>query len=244
MAEFERIMAAMGAVPAGARPKQVIEDGGEPGYYSTDPLSQLTRIIKANQLQIQDKLQKQQEASKKQADMYKTLREAGYDPKSAYEAVINNKLTPPGAEADTSLGDNKKNQREKILDKIAKGQTLTTGEQQVYDDTIKRKPAASSGEDLLDDAINGSDKTETPNQKNMREKILAKLGKGEALTPGEQKIYDEVIKKGSGASGEDALSDLLPGQGEMVKVIDPAGIPGSIPKSKLSAALKRGYKTR
>lgn len=241
MAEYERILAALGAVPAGARPKTILagDENQEPGYYQTDPLSNIARTLKARKLEIDAELKKKQEATQKKADMYKTLREAGYDPKSAYEAVVKGNLPVPGPE-DNSLP--KKSSREKILDKIAKGETLSTGEQQVYDETIKHKEEGGS----LDEAISGVSSGETPTQKKMREQILDKIARGTPLTPGEQKIYDEVIKKkqASPAAQENLDTVINSQKDEMVAVISPTGVKGSVPKSKLAAALKAGYKKR
>jgi len=236
MADFERILAAMGAVPKGATPKTIVEEGGEPGYYGTDTLSNLVRVLKKNKLEIEEKIKKQQESAKTDADFYKTLRDAGYDPQSAYDAVTKRKLTPPGPE-DFSL---KKTIRERILDKIARNQPLTPGEQKVYDDTIKHK---TEDENLLDEAIKNKEVPEqTPSQKKMSEKILDKMANGEKLTSGEQKIYDEVIKKMQPAKKED-LTDVLQNK-DLVAVYKPDGTPGFIPKANLEKALKAGWKKR
>jgi hypothetical protein len=237
MPEFERVLAGLGAVPAGARPKTILagDENQEAGYYQTDPLSNLVRALKARKLDIEDKAKKQMEASQKKADMYKTLREAGYEPAAAYEAIQKNKFPEiPGGE---DVG--KKTSREKILAKISKGETLTDGEQQLYDETIKHKPQ----EDLLGDAIAGN---ETENQTKMRDQILDKIARGTPLSSGEQKIYDEVIKKRAPAAVKNDLGAVLDNnlEDEMVPVVSPAGIKGSVPKSKLAAALKAGYKKR
>jgi hypothetical protein len=239
MAEYERILATLGAVPAGTKPKTILagDENQEPGYYQTDPLSNLVRTLKKRKLDIEDKLKKEQEATQKKIDMYKTLRESGYDPKSAYDAVKKNQFPElPGTD---EVG--KKTSRERILAKIAKGETLTTGEQQVYDDTIKHK---ETDENLLDETIaDKTTETETANQKKMREQILDKIARGTPLTPGEQKIYDEVIKKSQPKVQED-LSTVIKDQEEMIAVIAPDGSKGSVPKSKLARALAAGYKKR
>lgn len=234
MAEAERILAALGAVPAGAIPKTILagDANQEPGYYQTDPLSNLVRTLATQKLTIQDKLKKKQEAAQKKADMYKTLREAGYEPKAAYEAVTKATLTEPGKE-DFSL---KKTVKERIMDKIAKGEDLLPGEQTIYNDVIKKK---GNGLDELDTEIPG----ESPTQKKTREDILDKIARGTPLQPGEQKIYDEVIKKKSVTPAQD-LNSIVNNNEEMVPVVSPAGIKGSIPKSKLAVALKAGYKQR
>jgi len=244
MADFERILAAMGAVPSGTRPKTILagDENQEPGYYATDPLSNIVRVLKKRQLDIEATQKKQQEAAQKKADMYKTLRDAGYEPKKAYEAVAKNQFPEPGKE-DFSL---KKSPRDIILDKMSKGQVLTEGEQKVYDETIQHKE---------EDVAN-------PTQVKMRDQILGKISRGEALTKGEQKIYDETIKKGAAKSGgqdnldailsnknttsapDASVSDLSMRGKDMVPVISPDGTPGWIPIKKLAAALKAGYTTR
>jgi len=234
MAEAERILAALGAVPLGAHPKTILAGHAnqEPGYYQTDPLSNLVRTLKARTLDIEAEAKKKMETAQKKADMYKTLREAGYDPKSAYEAVTKNQF--PDISGGPDVG--KKTVREKILDKIGRGETLSSGEQQIYDETIKHQQ-----EDSLDSVIG-----ETDAQKKTREDILDKIARGTPLSPGEQKIYDEVIKKGQPkpADTPDTVLDNQPGKEEMIPVISPAGVKGSVPKSKLAAALAAGYKKR
>lgn len=237
MAEYERVLAALGAVPSGARPKTILagDENQEAGYYQTDPLSNLVRVLKARKLDIEDKAKKQMEAAQKKADMYKTLREAGYDKRAAYEAIEKNQFPKiPGGE---DVGN--KTSREKILAKISRGEALTSGEQQLYDETIKHKPQ----EDLLGDALAGDG---TNNEVKMRDQILDKIARGTPLSSGEQKIYDEVIKKRAPAAAKDDLGAALDDNlgDEMVPVVSPAGIKGSVPKSKLVAALKAGYKKR
>ena len=139
MADYERVLTALGAVPAGARPKTILagDENQEPGYYQTDPLSNMVRALKARQLDIEEKAKKQMEKAQKKADMYKTLREAGYDPTSAYEATQKDQF--PDMAGGNDVGN--KTSREKILAKIEKNETLSSGEQQVYDETIKHGSA-------------------------------------------------------------------------------------------------------
>jgi hypothetical protein len=204
-------------------------------------------VLKGQKLQQDETIKKQQDQMKHRADMYKTLREAGYDPKSAYESVMKNQLAGPGGEDAALIKDPK----EKILAKIARGESLTTGEQDIYDNVIKKK-AVDSGGNMLDQAIadNKAASTEktkqTTTQLEMQNKILEKVSSGKTLTVGEQKIYDDVIKKVNNNSGSDlsGMIDTSRGSGQMVKVIAPDGTKGSIPQSKLAAALKAGYKKR
>jgi hypothetical protein len=240
MADIERMLAAMGAVPSGTTPKTIFMDQAdqEPQYAQTDPLSMLVRTLKAKQIESDAAIKKKQEAAEKKADHYKTLREAGYNPQDAYKAVMAGDLLPPG-EIDTSL--QKKTTREKILDKISKGEILTVGEQQVYDDTIKHKTDES-----LDTIINdkGVEVSVDTKQKKTNEAILDKIAKGLTLTAGEKKIYDEVIKKAQPKPEENLDTIIGAGKEKMIAVISPGGKKGSVPASKLAAALAAGYKKR
>jgi len=252
MSESARILAAMGAVPAGVQPKTITEENGEPGNYDISTLGRVIRVLNQQKLKVEADAQKKMETAKKKMDMYKTLRDAGYDSKSAYESVIKNEMKVPGEEDFSSI----KSPTERILNKMSKGIALTAGEQQVYDETIKKKQPAQKNQDLLDESIKAKvDLTKaqtekiklgkTPNQQRMYEQILRKIANGMDLTTGEQKIYDEVIKKQAKQNGSgDALSDILDPENneETVKVQHPDGRKGTILKSKLPAALAAGFK--
>lgn len=85
-------------------------------------------------LESQRKAEEQrQEKMKKQADMYKTLRESGYDPKSAYDAVQKNQLPGPGSEM---------LKEEKAKSEIAKTQADT---EKSKAETLKAQADASRG---------------------------------------------------------------------------------------------------
>jgi hypothetical protein len=211
-----------------------VEPGGEAGFFQTDKLSTMLRGLEAFQRKEQEKEEKRQKEMTRQVDMYKTLREAGYDPDKAYEAVMKGVSLPKPEAEDRTIP---KTQREKILDKIARGVSLTEGEQQVYDETIKHKEKETEDTSLK----------ETINQSKLHARIEQKIADGITLTPGEQKIWEEVIKKSPGKnnnSAQELEDELKSKQDEMVPVYDPLGRKMKVPKSRLTDALKAGWKKR
>ena len=163
---FQEILAEQGYVPAGMPPKQIDPSTGEAQNVGAGAINRIAFTIR----KLKQQQEEQQAAKQKQMmnmfDMYKTLREAGYDSKSANEAVMKNQMPVdmPGlatkeekekaetvkTEAETKkieketqlMTPNKSQLENRILDKIDKGVDLTVGEQKVYDDVIrKRKPA-------------------------------------------------------------------------------------------------------
>lgn len=67
--------------------RKTIVDGGEPGYHDTSTLGKFAQGLQTFLAKAQAAEEKRQKEMERQVDMYKTLREAGYDPKSAYDAV-------------------------------------------------------------------------------------------------------------------------------------------------------------
>ena len=221
MADIERILSGMGAVPRGATPKTIPAEGGEAQWQANDPFSKALRIINKFQTERQMDQLKQQKLMQNDFDMYKTLRDSGYSSADAYDAIQKRKLpsSAPGLtlkdqEAQADIEYKKARTKEisegtgslsdikaKILDKVASGEELTTGEQSIYDDIIKRK-SDTSLDSILSKRTPPAIKTPPT-----KEGIMAKIANGGILTPGEQKIYDETIKKSSNGSAlEDALS--------------------------------------
>lgn len=206
-----------------------------------------------------------QKKMKSDTDMYQTLREAGYSPQKAFDAVQSGKFpqSPGGdtlkeqkaglykerVQAQTediksrteARTKNRSALQGKIIEKIINGAELSPGEQKIYDDLLKRK----SGEGELDEVLSG------PKINATREQIMKDMSEGKELTPGAQKIYNEVIKK-TGKTG--GLEETLQGKNkqsagnagtqEMVAVVAPDGRRGMIPKIKLQSALKAGYRLR
>lgn len=78
-----------GFVPAGTRPKTIVEEGGTPGYYQTDSLSTANREL--------------------------------------------NRLSSTSQKEQLTV-------EERILRKVAKEETLTPGEQKIYNEVIKTPP--------------------------------------------------------------------------------------------------------
>lgn len=169
------------------------------------------------------KKQKAKDAAEKQKneiDMYKTLRDSGYDPSSAYKAVREGKITGPGGETPKE-----KESAAKVKDLAA-----TT--------TIKEKQAT-----ML-----------TESQKGLTQRILNKIAEGTELTKGEQKVYDEVIRKyGNKSALEEALglgspdgsgSDSSAPVEQWVPMLDPQGNPKKVHVEDVQTAIKQGWKKR
>lgn len=94
-----------GYTPEGGPRNQINPDG----TISVRPTGRLNRMaqVLGDILQVEmEKENKRQEKLKKQFDMYKVLRDAGYDAKSAHEAVQKNQF--PDAPGGESLDDEKK----------------------------------------------------------------------------------------------------------------------------------------
>ena len=201
-----------GAVPAGTTPKQINPRTGVAEHGPTNTVAMMLKSLNDVMVQQQEQQAKRQEAMKKQVDMYNTLRDQGYDPKSASEAVRSSKF--PTTEPGVPLKDQK---------------------------TQAEIDALRGGKDTSYDRV--------------KARILNKMSNDEALTAGEQRVYDEVIKKDTGLAGllgglesdgggGGASPTPAPAPAAMVPVIAPDGRKGTIPASKLQAALKRGYKRR
>ncbi len=89
------------------------------------------------------------------------------------------------------------------------------------------------------------------NKADLTKRILNKIANDEALTPGEQKVYDEVIKKyGKKSSLEEdlesggAASKPATGDGEYVPMMDPKGKKKKVHPEDVEKALKKGWKKR
>lgn len=158
-----------GYVPAGVKPKVITEPGGTPGNYQTDKLSTMLRGLEKFQKEEKAKEEERQKKLSKQVDMYKTLRDAGYEPNKAYEAVMKGiELPQPDAEDRTIP----RTQREKIIDKIARGEALSAGEQKVYDETIRHKDDSGNN---LNSLLKDSPKKED-GQQDLAEALGEKVG--------------------------------------------------------------------
>lgn len=217
---FESIISKLipeGAVMAGQRPKTII-DNGDPGYHDTSGLANMARALEELQIRMKMKQEEQMKKQQNRADMYKTLRAAGYAPNKAYEAVISDgfpneaggtsdKENESAAKVDqikanTGLIEAKTKQiqtrsnvqvKQQILEKVAAGEELTPGQQKIYDDTIKH---------------------------NGNESSLAAIM--------------EAKRKAAAATEK----------GDLVPMFDPVGKKKLVPKSNVEAAKKKGWKLR
>lgn len=211
-----------GYTPAGG-PTNVVPVQG------TDPLALMNQGLAAYQAQYKaDQVAQQKEMGRK-LDMYKTLRDSGYQPADAYNAVIKNKMP-----------------------EVAGG--LTDKEKKIQAQTANINAAAG-----LRKAQTLKVNAETnvvnlaPNQKALTLKILTKIAGGQKLTTGEQKVYDEVIRKYGNRSalelalGGAADSSAAAGQAGTdtsgyVPMLDPSGTPKRVHPEDVSKALAQGWK--
>lgn len=222
----------MGYVPAGMTPKAVVTPGGEPGHYKTDMFSTIARALDQFNQKLQLDQQKKMEETKKTADMYNTLREAGYDSERAHRAVM--KMEFPKETPGTPLAE------QKTRADISKTEA-DVGESKAREGYYKAQ----------------TEQVVTGNKKTLRDRILKKIADGEPLTPGEQRIYDEVIKKestldlatilGGGAEKDNTPVDDLTTptqQPEYVPMLKPDGTAVKVHKDDVQKALLKGYTRR
>jgi hypothetical protein len=230
MAEFERVLAAMGAVPAGTRPK-TISAGQEPSYDQTGSLTNLLGVLKTMQIEKDDRIKKKQEAVAKKADMYKTLREAGYDPKSAYEAVIKGNFPTEAGEETLKEQQGKVDIEKTVVQTDYYKSKIPLGIKEA-EEKIK----------LIDAQIAKIDKetasVDNPLEKEKKQKQIDKLNAQIEL------INSRVGQQDQGNILDEALGAGNIKQEEMIPVFDPQGKPFKIPKSRLAEALKAGWKKR
>jgi hypothetical protein len=214
---WQEMLAEQGFVPKGVTPKVYDPNTGGFNNQAEDPLSRLMQTLQAASIQNQAKTEKLQKDNDKKLDIYKTLREQGYDPKKAYEAAMKN-----------------------VLPIEAPGQTM---KEQTEAAGLERTKAET---DKIKKGLVTKTKDEVEND------IVGKVSRGEGLTAGEQKIYDDVIKKQKKSEG-DSVDQILnnkngssapPAREDLVAVYNPSGQPGYVPKAKLNAALAQGYRKR
>ena len=128
MAWYDKLLE-QGYVPAGTTGKVIPQGEQEAGYYKTDPVSRLLRSLQSAKIQREAKTKKALEDNKKKLDIYKTLREQGYDPAKAYKAAM-----------------------ESSLPLEAPGESLAE-----QNDVIKKQQQAQ-GEETVDDILSQKDK--------------------------------------------------------------------------------------
>ncbi len=207
-----------GSVMAGQRPKVIVSPNGEPGYHQTDKLSTLVRGIDAFQTEAKVKEEEQMKKAEKQFDMYKTLRSSGYDPARAFKAV--NKLELPDE---------------------AGGAT----------DSERKTDASVLKTEAEVEKIKKQTELMTTSKADLSKRILNKIANDETLTPGEQKVYDEVIRKYGKKSSLDedlaAAEDKKSGgdkKTDYVPMIDPSGKKKKVHPDDVEKAIKKGWKKR
>lgn len=148
------VMMQMGAVPKGFKP---IPKEGTPSELFEKSMQKIIA-------QEEDIINRDLEKKKKKFDMYKTLRESGYDSYRAFKAVQSGVEMPEPLAEDTPLPERTTKKvptlEESIKTKVAEGQDLTAGEQKLYNDTIKR--AKSNSGSLAEILAGEDDDEETP----------------------------------------------------------------------------------
>ena len=180
----------------------------------------LAGIMQKKKIDDEAKMKKQ----KASADMYKTLRDSGYEPKKAYEAVMAGTLPDaPGG--------------------------VTTNEQKATA-TVSKLQAQTDREKATTENISKKTSMLGTSAANLRERITNKVANNETLTTGEQKVYDEVIKKyGAKSDIETVIKNKVnkidqTNKGDYVPMVNPAGQNKLVPKANVSKAQAKGWKTR
>lgn len=215
-----------GSVMAGRKPRTVTESGDIVDNYDTSTMGSINRAMQAYIVEAQIKKEKQQKKVKDQSDMYKTLRDAGYEPKKAYEAVMKGEFPDEAS----------------------------TGESKVDLETVKIKAQTEQVQAQTEKIKKTTEVITRPSAK-LREEIIQKIANDEALTVGEQKIYDEVIRKYGEKSdletvlrGKKEAADVAAagtsGKDEFVPMLDPLGRKKLVPKGNVDKAQKKGWKLR
>jgi hypothetical protein len=136
---------------------------------------------------------------------------------------------------------------EKAYEAVMKGELTPPGEQaRTSDELIKEQDLKI--------------KTSTASRKELEERITQKVANGESLTAGEQKFYDDVIKKKGlsdlssalqGAGGESIIPGASTGESadgfsdaDYIPMSRPDGSKTRVHKDDMQKALKKGYKRR
>jgi len=216
-----------GTVLPGMTPN-VIEDGVLHGPdYQTDRLSTLSRALEKHQTQQRAVEQEQLKREEKRMDMYKTLRDSGYDPGKAYEAVM--KMEFPRAPG---------------------GETVKEKEVAVK----KMKAMRTSG---IEKAKGEGIEADT-NRKKLVNRILQKVADDVSLKSGEQKVYDEYLRKYGNRSDVSDIESAVKKKTEVpsktvqgnlnttgwVKMVNDKGKKVSVHPDDVQKVLKKGWKLR
>uniref|UniRef100_A0A6M3IVG9 Uncharacterized protein n=1 Tax=viral metagenome TaxID=1070528 RepID=A0A6M3IVG9_9ZZZZ len=181
-----------GYVPEGQTPKTILPEGGDPGNYDTGPMANVARALEKMRFKFQQDQETKIKKIEKKSDMYKTLREAGYEPKRAFDAV--SKLEFP-----TEMPGETPAEKEKKIDLQQKELNLKR--------TGKEIEKTGMEIEKIQSEIN------TPNRTRLTARVLNKIANEEMLTPGEQKLYDETIKHKTGSDLDSILNDTTTDEG-------------------------------
>lgn len=220
-------------------PRNVIQPDGTAGM-DQGPLANLSQGIQTFIAKQQLADQERQKKLKNQADTYKTLRDAGYTPEKAHAAVISGNLPDdiPGLSTSDEVDQAKLTESAANVEK-SKADTIKT--------------IAETGKINAETSVVGDKKNTIESQ------IMNKLANNLPLNDGEQKIYNDVIKKKNNGGLAELLSQMdNAGVGvdtpagttketvgdPQVAVTAPDGSQGYVPQSKLPLAIKKGYKKR
>lgn len=205
-------------------------------------INALSAVIDQHNQKMQADQEKQQKKLNDQIDQYKTLREAGYDPKRAYDAVQKRQF-PTDAGGVTGSEIKSQNESTKIkaeTDKLGAETNKLTAE-------ANRINSGTTSDNVYS------------NRKGLENKILQKVATGATLTPGEEKVYNDVIKKkgsDNGTLGNLVKKNLAIDESfgsskkatapvdEYVKMFDPGGAKKKVKKSDVKRAIAQGWKAR
>jgi hypothetical protein len=212
---FNDALFEQGFVPAGATPQVIQEPGAKPGFQGISGLDQALRSLTRFQAQKQKDEEAAMEKRKNKMEMFKTLRESGYSSDKAFKAVREgiDIVGPP----DTRLDDRK-----------------TQAEISAKEASTKKTLAEAN-------KLEAENKNPVTSKSRLEAMILEKVANNKELTKGEQRIYDDVIKKKEQKSGGglDFLDDengepggIQTPQGKPgVNVTDPSGVVGIYDKA-------------
>ncbi len=235
MAGFESVLAAMGAVPKGAKSNVIDSETGKSESFQENPFGRVLRNVVKFQQQEQVREEKRIKRTMDQASMYQTLRESGYTPKRAYDAVQKNYLPEPEPEQETL-------KEKRVESEIETSQAKTD----YYRSRIPlNEGVAQKKIELITAQID-----------KLKQKAVADPGQEQKANKQIEKLNAEIelinARKNALANkkstNQNELNDILDkkttGKEEMVPVLNPQGKPFRIPRSKLAAALKAGWKKR
>jgi vacuolar-type H+-ATPase subunit I/STV1 len=222
-----------GSVARGVQPNLITQDGQVIPNGQTDTLSRFNRALKSFQAEQQKKEEQRRKEMAEKTSMYRTLREAGYEPDRAFRAV----------------------QEGRFPDEVP-GKTDDELESEAKVDKLEAQTDKTKAET---DKINAERKAVPNTLKNITDRIVSKIANDEELTNGEQKVFDEVIRKfgnqgdietilnnkGVGKDGKKvSKSDKSGDTKNFIKMTDPQGKKRKVHPDDVSQALAEGWRLR